>query len=221
MAKIQSRVQPRAEVEDEAEVEIETEEETETKAEAAVVVRPALAKLMLGWKSALGKADSYYPIIIWFVITNDVGRKEVQAALKEHRGMEKGAALNNAVSHIMRLKKHPDEVQACKDHEINPDTGNEWTVRELLKVGVTEREGKEEKTNDQKLYILLTKTAKFAIVEVKMKLQPFLAQCKSAYMEEAAAKEGEKVRTKAAAVKSEEPEPEEVEGEFEEAELEE
>lgn len=153
-------------------VEEEEAEETEAKAEPKVTVNKQLAKLMTDWQAAYGKAESYWPKIVMFVIENETSRAELKQALKDFRGLEV-PTLNNELSVIMRVKDYPEKVQECLDGELS--------VRELREVGRKKQEGKEEEEPEERVGKLLDKAASFAIEEAAMEVDDFTKAARLSY----------------------------------------
>lgn len=209
MAKVITRNQTRSRPV--VEVEPDIEEQVEEKAEpTTVVVSKGLATLMTKWKHAFGQFEAYFPQACQYVIENQTTKEELRQALKEYRGMEV-PTLNNEVSVIWRVKDHPEEVEACLNKELNPETGQIWTVRELRNVGVKPQLNRSEKSVEDKYVEMIEKIAIYAIKEVKAGLNDFVNQCRVTYREQHAIITGQKVRAQAAAKEANDEEEEETE----------
>jgi hypothetical protein len=197
----------------EEEVGEEAEEQIESKAEPkAVVVSKGLASLMTKWKNAFGQYEAYFPQAVQYVIENGTTKEELKQALIDYRGLEV-PTLNNELSVIWRVKDHPEEVEACLNEEINPETGQVWRIKDLRKVGMKPQLNRSEKSSEDKFVDSMDKVASYAIKEVKIGLNDFVTQARTSYREQHAAITGQKVKAQAAAQNQEEEEEEAVEEE--------
>jgi hypothetical protein len=168
--KTTSKIQPKNRAITAAEEDEDVETETETKAEPKTQISPGLAELVTKWATAVGRADSYFPQIVQYVIEEGTERKELKQALMDIRGMEKITA-NNEVSVIMRVSEYPEEVERCLNKEI--------TVRQLRDTGKKEHDDKDDP--DTKFEKSLNRIAGQAITEIRLNREDFLAMCRSAY----------------------------------------
>jgi hypothetical protein len=196
-----NRLQPRAEVEEEVEETVETKAEPKKQ----VIVSKGLATLMTKWKNAFGQYEAYFPQACAYIIREGTSRDELKQALIEYRGLE-APTLNNELSVLWRVKDHPEEVEACLNEEINPDTGQVWRVKDLRKVGAKPQLNRTEKSTEDKFVDSMDKVAIYAIKEVKLGLNDFINQARVSYREKHAEITGQKVKAQAAAKENDEEE---------------
>jgi hypothetical protein len=189
-----NRIRPQ--VEEETEDMEQVEEKAEPK--ASVAVSKGLATIMSKWKNAFGQYEAFFPQAVQYVIENGTTKDELKAALQEYRGLEV-PTLNNELSVIWRVKDHPEEVEACLNEEINPETGQVWRIKDLRKVGMKPQLNRNEKTAEDKFVDSMDKVATYAIKEVKIGLNDFITQARTSYREQHASITGQKVKAQAAA----------------------